>query len=55
MPRTVVLTGDESDISILLLDLEYASYDSGSAHSWRVVDAGNPACVELSLDREEEE
>ena len=48
----VVLTGDEGAIHTLLADLEYAAY---GAHTWRVVDAGNPACVEISLEGEEEE
>ena len=49
----VVVTGDESAIRTLLHDLAHVS-DHISIHDWRVVDAGNAACVEISLDREKE-
>ena len=52
--RTLVVKGDESAIDRLLLDLAHMS-DYIAIHTWRVVDDGNPTCVELSLDREEEE
>ena len=51
--RKVVLTGDEDAIRRLIKDLGHVS-DHLAEHTWRVVDAGNPACVEIALDREEE-